>query len=102
MLSSMETTSTHSNAGRPAPTTKELDKRRLRKKAVQRIATKAPWLLVEISRQQWWKLHVSGRTPLPIYLGTRRPVWIIAELRAWAAAGAPERLTWERMKREGK
>jgi predicted DNA-binding transcriptional regulator AlpA len=51
-----------------------------------------------ISRAQWFKLSRSGRTPLPTYLGTRRPVWLLAELRAWLEAGAPDRQTWQRQR----
>jgi hypothetical protein len=57
---------------------------------------------VGISRGQWFKLQRSGRTPLPVYLGTRRPVFLIAELDAWLRAGAPDRITWERLKKDGR
>lgn len=63
------------------------------------LATATPWLTVGISRGQWFKLSRSGRTPLPVYLGTRRPVYLLAELRAWLEAGAPDRQTWERLRR---
>jgi predicted DNA-binding transcriptional regulator AlpA len=65
------------------------------------LATAKPWLLVGISRAQWFKLASSGRTPLPVRLGTRRPVYLIAELEAWLAAGAPDRATWQRLRRAG-
>jgi predicted DNA-binding transcriptional regulator AlpA len=65
------------------------------------LATAKPWLLVGISRAQWFKLICSGRTPLPVRLGTRRPVYLIEELDAWLRAGAPDRATWQRM-REGR
>jgi predicted DNA-binding transcriptional regulator AlpA len=51
-----------------------------------------------ISRAQWWKLHAMGKVPMPIYLGTKAPRWRVDELRAWVAAGAPDRQTWERTK----
>jgi predicted DNA-binding transcriptional regulator AlpA len=54
--------------------------------------------LVGISRAQWWKLFAAGKTPLPIYLGTKAPRWRIAELEAWLAAGAPDRATWQRQR----
>jgi predicted DNA-binding transcriptional regulator AlpA len=62
------------------------------------LATARPWTACGISRSQWFKLAASGRTPRPIRLGTRRPVYIIAELSAWLAAGAPDRDEWERRK----
>jgi predicted DNA-binding transcriptional regulator AlpA len=68
----------------------------------QPLATVKPWLACAISRAQWFKLAASGRTPLPVRLGTRRPVWIISELEAWLAAGAPPRDQWNRIKREVK
>ena len=64
------------------------------------LATAKAWLTCGISRAQWFKLAASGRTPLPIRLGTRRPVYLVSELEAWLKAGAPDRATWERMKRE--
>jgi predicted DNA-binding transcriptional regulator AlpA len=65
------------------------------------LATAKPWLACGIARSQWFKLAASGRTPPPTArLGTRRPVWAIAELAAWLEAGAPDREEWERQKRE--
>jgi predicted DNA-binding transcriptional regulator AlpA len=66
------------------------------------LATATPWLVCGISRAQWYKLLRSGRMPLPVRLGTRRPVYPIAELEAWLLAGAPPRDQWERFKREGR
>jgi predicted DNA-binding transcriptional regulator AlpA len=51
-----------------------------------------------VSRSQWWKLHSSGKVPLPVYLGSKAPRWRIDELRAWLAAGCPCRQEWQRMK----
>jgi predicted DNA-binding transcriptional regulator AlpA len=51
-----------------------------------------------ISRAQFFKLHSMGRVPAPVRLGSRAPRWIIAELRAWLAAGCPDRETWDRLK----
>jgi predicted DNA-binding transcriptional regulator AlpA len=57
--------------------------------------------LLGISRAQLYKLHSSGRLPLPVHLGVRAPRWVIAELQEWLASGAPPRDQWERLKREG-
>jgi predicted DNA-binding transcriptional regulator AlpA len=62
------------------------------------LATAKPWVTVAISRAQWFKLSSQGRTPLPIRLGTRRPVWPITKLHDWLAAGAPTREVWLRMR----
>lgn len=56
--------------------------------------------LLGISRAQLWKLHASGRLPLPVYLGTKAPRWRADELREWLVAGAPCRVEWQRL-REG-
>jgi predicted DNA-binding transcriptional regulator AlpA len=50
-----------------------------------------------LSSQTWWRLHSSGKTPMPIKLGgsTR---WKADELRAWVDAGCPDRATWEASK----
>ena len=39
-------------------------------------------------------LDAGGRLPAPIRIGGR-VVWRVAEIRAWLAAGAPDRQTWE-------
>jgi predicted DNA-binding transcriptional regulator AlpA len=54
---------------------------------------------VGISRSQFWKLHSAGKVPLPVYLGSKAPRWLADELRAWIAAGAPDRQTWQRMQK---
>src|SRR5436305_476402 len=54
--------------------------------------------MLGISRAQLYRLHSSGRLPLPVYCGTRAPRWVVAELRDWLTAGCPDRQTWERMK----
>jgi predicted DNA-binding transcriptional regulator AlpA len=66
---------------------------------VRPLATAKPWTLVGISRAQWFKLFSSGRTPLPVRLGTRRPVYLISELEDWLRAGAPDRQTWLKLRR---
>jgi predicted DNA-binding transcriptional regulator AlpA len=71
--------------------------------ASQRLAltAKDAAALVGVSRAQWWKLHSAGKTPLPVYLGSKAPRWRFEELRAWLNAGCPDRQTWQRL-REGK
>jgi predicted DNA-binding transcriptional regulator AlpA len=62
------------------------------------LAAAKPWIVCGISRAQWFKLASSGRTPLPVRLGTRRPVYLIAELESWLKAGAPDRQTWLKLR----
>lgn len=50
--------------------------------------------LLGISSRHLWALNASGRLPRPIRLG-RAVRWPLDELRAWLAAGAPERSRWE-------
>ena len=58
--------------------------------------------LLGISRAQVWKLHASGRLPLPVRLGTRAPRWRVDELRDWLAAGCPDRQMWQGMRKHGR
>ena len=53
--------------------------------------------LLGISQRHLWSLNSSGRLPNPLRLG-RSARWFLPELRAWLAAGAPERSKWEAMK----
>ena len=46
-------------------------------------------------------LHAAGKLPAPVRVGGR-VVWIIAEIRAWLAAGAPNRDEWEARKAAGR
>jgi predicted DNA-binding transcriptional regulator AlpA len=57
--------------------------------------------LCSVGKTLWFKLHSSGRCPMPVKLG-RRTLWNIQELRAWVDAGCPCRLTWETMKKNKK
>ena len=52
-----------------------------------------------VSRSQFWRLHSAGRLPMPVRLGQRCPRWRADELRAWTAAGCPDRETWESTKK---
>jgi predicted DNA-binding transcriptional regulator AlpA len=63
------------------------------------ISAREAAALFNLSRSQWWKLHAAGKVPLPTYrLGSKAPRWDLAELRAWWAAGAPNRQEWQRMR----
>ena len=62
------------------------------------LSAKEAACLLGISRAQIWKLHSAGKIPMPVRLGTRAPRWRVDELRAWLAAGCPDRQTWERMR----
>jgi predicted DNA-binding transcriptional regulator AlpA len=77
------------------------DKKKAARAAVQGIGYCAvdAAAAVGVSRSQWWKIHSMGRIPAPVYLGQRKPVWIVKELEAWSAAGMPDREMWEKLKK---
>ncbi len=52
--------------------------------------------LCGVSPASWDRLRSAGRTPAPIRLGSAA-VWRVEELRAWVAAGCPDRQTWKAM-----
>ncbi len=54
--------------------------------------------LLGISERHLWALNSSGRLPRPIRFG-RAVRWPVDELRAWLAAGAPERSRWESLRK---
>ncbi|HOA75967.1 MAG TPA: hypothetical protein PKL76_21195 [Phycisphaerae bacterium] len=56
--------------------------------------------LLDLDRSTVWKLNSSGRLPAPVYLSAKAPRWNLSELRRWLDAGAPDRRTWERLKRD--
>ncbi|MFM9957264.1 MAG: helix-turn-helix transcriptional regulator [Phycisphaerales bacterium] len=56
--------------------------------------------LLGVSRSMLWKLHSSGRLPLPIRLG-RSTRWRRAEVLAWLEAGCPDRAAWQARRSNG-
>jgi predicted DNA-binding transcriptional regulator AlpA len=47
-----------------------------------------------VSEATWWRQHSAGKVPAPVKIG-RRTLWDRDELRAWLAAGCPDRKTWQ-------
>lgn len=47
-----------------------------------------------VSVRTWYAWDFSGKIPSPIRIG-RTPFWPYEELRAWVAAGCPDRVTWK-------
>ncbi len=54
--------------------------------------------LCDLCERSWRKLDRTARVPRPVRVG-RRKLWVVAELRAWVAAGCPSRERWETMSR---
>ncbi len=50
--------------------------------------------ICSVSSRTWDRLTSSGKNPRAVRLGGR-PMWRVDELRAWVAAGCPDRRTWE-------
>lgn len=53
-----------------------------------------------VSRAHWYRLVATRQAPQGFWLGKRR-VWLLEELRAWLAAGAPALGKWNELRREG-
>jgi excisionase family DNA binding protein len=53
--------------------------------------------LLSVSVATLYRLHSTGRIPLPIKLG-RSVRWSASELIKWAEAGCPGRQVWEEKK----
>jgi prophage regulatory protein len=41
--------------------------------------------------------NAAGKIPAPVKIGGR-VVWVVSEIRAWLAAGAPDRETWNALR----
>ncbi|ADB14953.1 phage transcriptional regulator, AlpA [Pirellula staleyi DSM 6068] len=54
--------------------------------------------LLNVSERHLWGMLATGRLgPQPIALG-RAKRWPVDEVKAWLAAGAPDRDTWQAMR----
>ena len=49
------------------------------------------------SVRTWRTWGTIGKIPRPVYVG-RIPFWRYDELKAWVAAGCPNRATWDAMR----
>ena len=47
-----------------------------------------------VAERTWRSWHATGKVPMPVRIG-RTPLWAYAELQRWAAAGCPDRLSWQ-------
>ncbi len=54
--------------------------------------------LFSLGLRTWRALDAAGKVPMPTRLSAR-VLWFLPELRRWAAAGCPDRLTWERIEK---
>ena len=53
--------------------------------------------LCSMSVRTWRTWGTIGKIPRPIHIG-RIPFWRYDELKAWVAAGCPNRATWDAMR----
>ena len=49
--------------------------------------------LLGIGKSTLWRLHASGKVPLPVQIG-RAIRWRTEEVHAWVKAGCPSRERW--------
>jgi predicted DNA-binding transcriptional regulator AlpA len=52
--------------------------------------------LCNVSLRTWWAWDAAGKIPRAIRIG-HKVFWRPEELKAWVAAGCPERAMWEAM-----
>jgi predicted DNA-binding transcriptional regulator AlpA len=58
---------------------------------------------LSISRSQFFKQQSAGKIgPTPVYFGARAPRYLRSEVEEWLRAGAPNRLTWQRLREGGR
>jgi len=54
--------------------------------------------LIDVSASTWARLQAAGKIPRPIKLTGGTVRWRIDDLRAWAAAGCPNRKRFEELR----
>jgi excisionase family DNA binding protein len=52
-----------------------------------------------LSERTVWRLTAAGKLPNPIRIGGKTKRWRAEDIRAWVAAGCPDRLAWESLPR---
>ena len=55
---------------------------------------------LRVSPRHVWRMHSSGKLPLPVRLG-RCIRWNRDEIQQWIAAGCPDRRVWQSMRIAG-
>jgi excisionase family DNA binding protein len=48
-----------------------------------------------LSERTVWRLTAAGKLPNPILIGGKSKRWRAEDIRAWVAAGCPDRCIWE-------
>ncbi len=56
-------------------------------------------MMLDVSERQIARLDSGGKLPTPLALG-RCKRWSLQEVKAWVAAGAPERRRWMAMRKD--
>ncbi len=65
------------------------------------VASTGAARLCAVSTRTWQELTSAGVTPAPVKLARKR-LWIVAELRAWTAAGCPTAERWEQIEKQAR
>ena len=61
------------------------------------VSAKEAAKMLSVSERHFWAQNSRGRIPRPVRIG-RSVRWRVDELKAWVAAGMPERSRWEAMR----
>jgi prophage regulatory protein len=81
----------HPVAGDSTPTARPRKRRRMRPLVVD---ARGLARLLSSGKRTVGTWNAAGKIPAPIRIGGR-VVWVVSEIRAWLAAGAPEREAWD-------
>jgi predicted DNA-binding transcriptional regulator AlpA len=46
-------------------------------------------------------MDAAGKLPRPVKLNGHSVRWVLSEVESWLAAGAPDRQSWEAMRKDG-
>jgi len=60
------------------------------------LRTESAAAMCDVSARTWRTWDAAGKVPMPVRIG-RVPFWRVEELKAWIAAGCPDRVTWQIM-----
>ena len=74
----------------------------INKKDIQLLSAKELSEMLSVSKRQIFRLNSCGKIPKPLRIGGSIRWDLENDIKPWLAAGAPDRATWEAMKRDEK